>query len=90
MAKVYQEGKHVAADRVRAYAWMTLAETSGNALAAKEVNMVSFDMSLDQIRRGMAAAQQWRIGADIVVAVPPVGGMAVGQFNLNAPFAPGR
>ncbi|MHA6909968.1 tetratricopeptide repeat protein [Ralstonia pseudosolanacearum] len=89
LAEAYLSGDHVKQDLSRGFAWMRIAAVKGNENAKSRMDQLGFKLSLEQLGRGIRAAATWRAGVDLTVERMPVGGMAFGQFNLNAPFAPG-
>ncbi len=89
LAEAYLSGEHVKQDIPRGVAWMWIA-AKGNENAKSRMQHLEFQVSLDQFGRGIRAAARWRTGVDLTLERTPAGGMAIGQFNLNAPFAPGR
>lgn len=90
LAEAYLSGEHVKQDLPRGVAWMRIAAAKGNESAKSRMQQLEFKLSLDQFGRGIRAAATWRAGVDLTMERMPAGGMAIGQFNLNAPFAPGR
>jgi TPR repeat protein len=82
-------GQGIPVDRRRALAWSWLAVRRGSSNARKQFDEMANGTNGDERAQARRAAEQWRIGHDIVFSVEPPGYGGLSAFNPNAPFAPG-
>ena len=57
---IYNNGRGVAQDYVRAYMWLSLAAARGDQTAAEYLDIVARDLTLAQIAKARKLAREWK------------------------------
>lgn len=58
LGRMYDTGEGVPENNIRAYVWLSMAKTKGNAVAADYIDRIKTEMTPQQIADGQALAAQ--------------------------------